>query len=127
MLVPEKISCSHVQLEVDNIGCYYGWENQSVAGDKHASILIRAIAIISAYLKIKVHVKHLPRMSSWEACLCDRLSREKSTTTHDKRLLRNYEDKILPKELREWLENPEEDWELPYKLLKAVKEKINGI
>ena len=127
LLVPEKISCSHVQLEVDNIGCYYGWENQSVAGDKHASILIRAIAIISAYLKIRVHVKHLPRMSSWEACLCDRLSREKSTTTHDKRLLRNYEEKILPKELREWLKNPEEDWELPYKLLKTVKEKINGM
>jgi len=124
LLVPEIIKCAHVVLGVDNIGCYYGWENQNVSGDKCASIVIRSILLISSYLSVKVHVVHLPRVSNWEAIFCDRISRESTTSEHDKRLLKTYENLKIPKELKNWLKNPIEDYNICMKLLNHVKMKI---
>jgi len=88
LLVPEIMKCSHIVLSVDNIGCYYGWVNQNVSGDRNTAIVIRTILLISSYLSIKVHVVHLPRVSTWEAIFCDRISRETTISKNDKRLLR---------------------------------------
>ncbi len=108
-------------LNVDNIGCYYGWENKCVQGDKCATVIFRAIALICAYLEINLQVRHLPRLSSWEANLCDRLSREETTSLNDKKLLKNYESLSLPTVLEDWLRDPNESYDLCYNLLNYVK------
>jgi len=77
LLIPDSVKESHVILGVDNIACYYGWVNKSVSGDTCASIVFRALGLISAYLSVYVHVVHVPRMSTWEARICDRLSTTK--------------------------------------------------
>jgi len=125
LLIPDKIKCAHVVLNVDNMGCYFGWENRNVKGDKCATIVFRTIALISAFLEINVHVRHMPRVSCWEACICDRLSRKITTTLNDKRLLRGYENLKIPKELLNWLEDPTENWNICIDLLNYVKKKIH--
>jgi hypothetical protein len=124
ILIPDIIKNSHVCLFVDNIGCYYGWENHSVKNDVCASIVVRALNVISAFLEVYVHVKHLPRLSSWEAKLCDRLSRSDTTSVHDKRLLDSFSNMKMPDVLKTWLKNPVEDWNICSKLLHHVKEKM---
>jgi len=121
LIIPEKIKNSHVVFSVDNIGCYYGWTNKNVQGDKSASVIFRSIAVICAFLEVNASVRHLPRLSTWEASLCDRLSRDATTTEMDRRLLRTWKDKKIPLELMKWLENPSEDWDLPIRLLEYVK------
>jgi hypothetical protein len=125
VVCPILIMDQNLVLKVDNLGCYYGWENRNVSNDVHASIVIRAIAVIGGYLNCNIHVNHLPRMSSWEARLCDRLSREKSTNTNDLSLLDSFRDLHVPSQLTDWLESPEKGWDLCDTLLDIVKEKIS--
>jgi hypothetical protein len=124
LLIPEQLSNQHVVVRVDNIACFFGWENRSVNGDTCASILIRALHLISAFLGCMVHFQHLPRMSSWDARLADRLSRESTTTVEDKRLLDSFPKYQLPKSLRDWLLKPEEDFSLAERLLEEVESRI---
>ena len=69
----------------------------------------------------QVHICHLPRKSSWDVNLVDRLSRARSTTENNKRLLRSFPKPSLPICLIEWMKNPSEDWDLVLKLLDHVK------
>jgi hypothetical protein len=124
LLIPDSVRESHVILGVDNIACYYGWVNKSVSGDTCASIVFRALGLLSAYLSVYVHVVHVPRMSTWEARICDRLSRSATTTVNDKRLLNDFKRKKLPKEMLDWLKNPTEDWKMCNVLLNCVKDII---
>ena len=50
ILIPEQLFNVHVIVKVDNIGCSFGWINRHVSGDKMASVLIRALHLISAHL-----------------------------------------------------------------------------
>jgi hypothetical protein len=125
MLMPEKICNSHIILNVDNIGCYFGWVNKSVKNDVCASIVIRAIVLISSYLSIQVHVKHLPRNSNWEASLCDRLSRSVTTSSNDRRLLRSYDKCKIPDVVLNWLKDPVENWNVSYEFLDIVQKMMN--
>ena len=120
LLIPDKLVNSHVVLKVDNIACCYGWDNRHVSGDECASVLVRALHMISAYLATSIAVQHLPRVSSWEARLVDRLSREESTWTSDKQLVDSFNLPQIPACLRDWMLKPSEDWNLPYKLLEHV-------
>jgi len=86
-----------------------------------ATILIRALHLISAYLGTQIHVSHLPRKSTWDALLVDRLSREKSTTSQDKKLLKSFKFRKIPNCLKSWMSKPTEDWELPMALLSDVR------
>jgi hypothetical protein len=124
LLIPEQLTNQHVVVKVDNVACFFGWENRSVNGDTCASILIRALHLISAFLGCMVHFQHLPRMSTWDARLADRLSRESTTTVEDKRLLDSFPKYKLPKSLEDWLLKPEEDFSLAEKLLEEVESRI---
>lgn len=119
---PELLAGKHVVFQVDNIGCYFGWKNKVVIGDKTASILVRAMVVISSYLSCYVHVSHLPRMSSWEARLCDDLSRESSTSPNEKKLVNEF-GFTSPNVLYDWLKNPKEDWEMANVFLDYVENK----
>jgi len=123
--VPENLKNQHVVLKVDNMGCVFGWENRQLKGDAFASIILRSIHLISAFLGTTVHVVHLPRVSNWEADLVDRLSRKSSTTEWDEAFFRKHEKGPIPSLLVEWLQNPSENWSFCTDLLNFVKQKIN--
>lgn len=93
----------------------------SVTSDTTASILLRALHLISAFLACIVHFQHLPRMSTWDAELADRLSRESTTTEMDNQLLRSFPKFELPKSFQNWLENPTEDFSLAESLLEEIE------
>jgi hypothetical protein len=120
LMIPELLAGQHIVLKVDNIGCYYAWQNKSVKNEVSASILTRALVLISAYLQCQVHVAHLPRMSTWDACLADRMSREATTGYNDKKLLSSFGNPECPDVLLQWLQNPLQDWSLATKLLQHV-------
>ena len=69
---------------VDNIACIHGWENKSLKGEITASIVIRALHLISSLLGSVIHLRHVPRKSDWESNLVDRMSRKKSTSLDDR-------------------------------------------
>ncbi|MFN9940075.1 MAG: hypothetical protein ACK56I_11445, partial [bacterium] len=75
---PEILIGNEVTLLTDNEALVYGWEKRRVPHDTAASIFIRAIHIIAAFLGTSVEVRHLPRMSTPSAELVDSLTR--STT-----------------------------------------------
>jgi hypothetical protein len=124
LLVPNQVKNVHVILNVDNIACFYAWENKYVCNDICSSILIRALVLITSFLSCYVHVRHLPRLSSWEARICDRLSRKSTTSSQDMKLLSNYNDLKMPVVIQEWLKNPVENWDICYDLLNFVKNKV---
>ncbi len=71
---------------------FYGWAHRSVKG-RHMciySILIRALHLISSYLGCIIYFCYLPRMSTWDGKLADRLSIESTTSTEDKKLLNSF-------------------------------------
>ena len=122
LLCPELIQGKHIVLKVDNISCYYGWQSKNIAGDCTASILVRTLLILSAYLSCYVHVERLPRVSTWDAIVCDNLSREKTTGIREKRILAKV-GFSAPEVFTNWLENPDEDWEIVNRLLEYVENK----
>jgi hypothetical protein len=63
-------------------------------------------------------------MSTWDARLADRLSRETTTTQADKVLLQKHPSKRIPNSLANWLENPTEDFTLATRILEEVERKV---
>ena len=120
LLCPNFLHNQHVVFSTDNIGCYFGWLNMSVSGDITASILVKAVLLMSSFLGTTVHVLHVPRKSSWENIVADKLSREKSTDYAVKRLLNSFGPTVVPEFFSEWLKDPVEDWSLPMKCLEYV-------
>ena len=86
LLYPNLLVNQHVVFSTDNVGCFFGWENMSVKGDETASILVKAVLLMSAFLGTTVHVVHIPRKTTWENIVADKLSR-KNTTKHAVRKL----------------------------------------
>ena len=123
IVIPEQLANQHIIVKVDNIACYFGWINRHVSGDVMASILIRTLHLVCAYLGCQVHVEHLPRKSTWDANLVDRLSRSRSTTRQDRLLLASFRFPEVPVVLRDWMCDPVEDWELANRILDFVKNK----
>lgn len=76
---------------------------------------------MSAYLECYMHVNHLPQVLAWDTILCNRLSRECTTSASDNRLLQSSGNLQAPEVLTGWLYYPDEDWELANKMLKKKK------
>jgi hypothetical protein len=121
ILAPELLAGQHVLLRVDCFGTIYGFMNKVSKGDETASLFIRAVHLIAAYLSCAMHIDHLPRMSDFGAEVSDRLSRISSSTLQDRKLIRAFHNRQMPVCLLEWFNEPKVDWELPYKLLCHVK------
>ena len=111
------IAGQHVVFQVDNIGCHYIWPKGYSNTDRLASVLARLLVLLEAKLCMNVHVMHHPRMSSWESCLADRLSRERSTTSSDKLLLSSFRVPPLQRDFAAWMRNPSEDWDMPLNVI----------
>jgi hypothetical protein len=125
LLIPEKLVNEYVVVRVDNIGCYFSWINRQASGDEETSILVRALHLIASALACEIHIEHLPRMSNWEAMVVDRLSREKTTTSQDRRLVKSFSNRPIPKCLLRWLEKPIPNWDLSVELFNHVRCIIN--
>ena len=108
-------------MKVDNISCVYAWESKFMKEDVYTSILVRALHLVSSYLCCIVHVEHLPRQTSWESKMVDRMSRDFTTTFADQILLSGFEGKDIPNFFKVWLDKPCVDWSIPMKLLCYVK------
>ena len=121
LIIPKDLCNMYIVVKVDNIGCFYGWLNKKTSGDIMASILIRALHLISSYLCGIVHIEHLPRKSSWDAEVADRMSRKKTTLQNDRKLLNSFDLPKVPECLWKWMKNPTEDWNLADELLFAVQ------
>jgi hypothetical protein len=118
--IPNYVSGKYIVIKVDNTSCYYGWLNKQSAGDGTASVLIRTLHLLSENLCCDIHIEHLPRVSTWEAELADRLSRQVTTTPEDKVLVTKHGVDFVPQSLLNWMSNPTEDWHLPEKILYEV-------
>ncbi len=92
--------------------------------DISATILIRAIHLLAYYLGIYVHVEHVPRCSDKFSTLADHLSRTTTTDVKDLESLETAVSKPIVSSLKNWLEDPKEDWELPKILLKETINKL---
>ena len=121
LLVPVSLRNQHVVLIVDNIACVYSRDSKSLNEDSSASVILRAIHLISSYLGTTVHVRHIPRNSNWESSMVDRMSRGKTLSTWDISLLKSFPGLSIPPALIEWVEHPSEDWGLPLRLLNYVR------
>jgi hypothetical protein len=124
LTVPHLLRGRELCLYVDNIAVVYGWQNRGVKNDLSASVLIRALHIIAAFLGCHVHVFHLPRMSTPNARLADRLSRRQTTTQIDSRRIRQALKPSLPPALSRWLARPRLNWDLPDELLRDVQDRL---
>ena len=113
----ESLSGQHVKIQVDNIGCCFAWENGYGKDDRLVSVLVRTLLLISARLSSVVHICHHPRESSWESCMADRLSRSRTTSGHEMGILRRFQYRNLPHAFTQWMENPREDWALPWNVV----------
>jgi len=68
---PQLLIGREVTLLTDNEALVFGWNKRRVPHDNTASILLRALHIISAFLGSSVELRHLPRVSTPSAELTD--------------------------------------------------------
>ncbi len=95
--------------------------NQKAKEDKVASVIMRTILLLCAYLECILHVEHQPWVSDWGSKLAKRLSRRCTTSPQDQRLLQNWSRlKKIPPCLVEWLSQPRLDWGLANRVLSYV-------
>jgi hypothetical protein len=123
---PDKLLGRELVFHVDNISVMYGWDNKGLKHDTSATIMIRCIHLVANYLGAEVHVNHMPRMSTHWARVADSLTREETSTEGVFAELEETPESKVEGALLTWTRNPNEDWELPEKVLADVKRKLAG-
>ena len=101
MSCPELLMNQTIVVKVDNIGCHFAWETGYSRTDNLASILVRTLVLISELLSSVIIIDNQPRDTTWEIKLADRLSREKTTTSQDRSMLRSFKGNKLPNTFQE--------------------------
>ena len=117
---PASLSGSNVILQVDNMAVVHGWKSKHVAHDIEASIMIRAIHLLSSFLRCRVYIEHIPRLSSPGAVLADHLTRSSSTSDTEEKLASSLMSPVDSPALDNWLQKPVADWSLPQSLLQEL-------
>ena len=69
--------------------------------------MLLAVICVLLYMCI---VQHLPRESTWDSRLVDRMSRESSMTQDGRLSLNSFSGYALPPFFVRWLDSPDEDW-----------------
>ncbi len=93
--------------------------------DEYASIFIRAVYLVSAYLGSVLHTYHVPRRSTWEAETADNFTRLSTTSFLENQILNRYTHLNLPEALSSWLHDQRDKWNLAISLLQHVMNKTN--
>ena len=119
-VIPRKLQYRHVKLLVDNQSIVWAWEKKYMKNDVLASILIRCLMVLEAYVPCKVFIEHVPRMSNPFAKVVDSLTRDVSTTEDMMKYLTHSSSKI-PVCFQNWLEKPTADWSLSTQLINEIQ------
>ncbi len=114
----------HVVLYVDNQAIIWAWPKRRMKKDALASVLIRVLHIMEAYIPCRIYVEHLPRKSNTIATICDNLSRKSTTTSTDLSHITHSEDD-LPIPFLQWLAHPAENWQLGTEIVNYLMSKRN--
>ena len=118
---PELLVGREITLLTDNEALVHGWEKRRVPHDASASIFLRTLHIIAAFLGASVEIRHLPRISTPSAELVDALSRSTTTLECHRQAISHAPPAVIPQALLAWFEDPYEDWQLPITLLHHVQ------
>jgi hypothetical protein len=94
LTIPETLMGRNLVFTVDNIAVVYGWDNRTVKFDDAASIILRTVHIISAYLGCIVHITHSHRRSTKWEILSDNLSRTSTRSFEDRMLVREAKSRL---------------------------------
>jgi len=122
--IGELLKNSTIVFRTDNLPLVYGWQNGGIKFDETASIMVRAVYLVSEFLGATVHVLHIPRNSNYWAELVDSWTRETTTRKKDVENFGKWKGKNTSHVLTDWLLDPKEDWSLPRKLLDYVKDNV---
>jgi hypothetical protein len=120
--VPGRLANQHVVLGVDNLGVVFGWQNGGCKGDRWASVLIRALHIVAAFLNCTVYVQHVPRLSSAAAVMADSLTRSSTATAEVWAQATGASVFSEPRPLWQWLAAPCDNCRLGFQLIQYLKE-----
>ena len=118
---PASLTGKHIILEVDCMAAIYGWDKRQVSGDKAATILLRALHLISSYLACHIHMEHRIRRTGRASIMADDLSREETTSRPLMRRVLAIESPPRSPALTDWLQDPREDWDLANRILEDVR------
>ena len=123
LTMPELVRGRHVSLEVDNKSVVHAWLNKSAKGDMSASVLVRALMVVTAFLECRLYVQHTKRNTTRESFLADCLTRDH---TADKAWPDMADARVEdpPADLWGWLEKPTADWQLGFKLIDNLKRRL---
>jgi hypothetical protein len=121
---PRIVAAKEIVLLTDNEALVFGWDKRRVQHDVSASILLRALHLITHFLGCIVTINHLPRMSTPSAELADMLTRSSTAGTEQLNAISGALSPTVPDQLIDWLLNPIEDWNLANNLLQAVRSQI---
>jgi hypothetical protein len=126
LCIPEQLSGRELVFHVDNIAVVYGWYNGATKLDEMASILLRSLYLMAAFLGANVHVRHVPRRSCDMSVLADNLSRKSTTTADDRKMLGEAKVSRLEGVICQWMRNPKEDWSLALSFLEETRVRVAG-
>ena len=124
LAAPKLVQGRNIVLGVDNVSVVFGWENRSVKGDLTASALIRALHLVSCFLECRIFVHHVLRRSSTASMLADSLTRASTARDISPELLAGITTFEKPEPLWEWLQEPQTDWKLGFKLIEWLKKRM---
>jgi hypothetical protein len=122
LTVPDVVRNRDIVLGVDNLGVVFAWENGYAKGDLLASVLVRAMGIVAAYLECRVHVRHVPRMTSLASVMADSLTRASTANAQVWAAMVGTATYEPPSCLWSWLSKPFPDWDLGLTLVDYLKE-----
>jgi hypothetical protein len=124
LTIPHLLASKEVRLLVDNISIMYSWDSRYMKDDITASIMLRALHLISCRINCLVHVEHLLRLSSPAAVLADHLSRQSTTGPSERAATRHALRGRFPALLKDWLREPTESWDFALACLRHVESLI---
>ena len=127
LTIPEQLRGRHIVLGVDNVSVVFAWENGSVSGDMYASALVRALNITAAFLKCRIFVRHIPRLSTLSSYMADNLTRQSTATAEVWSAVVGASVYEPPAVLWDWLRNPSVDWDLGIRIVNYLKTKTTNI
>ena len=73
---PEEVAGRNLIFMIDNIAVLYGWNRGYMKNDRAASEVQKSVTYLAAFLGVKIHVRHVPRMTDSLAQMADELSRK---------------------------------------------------
>ena len=89
--------------KIDNTAVMYGWYSGYISSDKCASEILRSVQLLAGIMGVRIHVKHVDRMSYDLANLADEISRKESNLSDmGRKILSGAEHRYAKGALIEW-------------------------